>query len=274
MNPLNVTPRRVVRAVQRRVRRQLRKQRARRILQVIQAKQGLCVQSGPFAGLRFPQSVLDAILTGTPLGSTLAPKLLGCYEAELHETLNAILATDYMSIVNIGAGEGFYAVGFALRCPSARVIAFEGDPLRQQLCADLAKVNGVAERIHIQGWCDQASLAPLLVSQPLLFCDCEGAELALLDPTVLPDLSACDLLIEIHDFIKPGISSELLARFTPTHRVTRIPTTTRNPATYPVLAALSHADARRALDEERPAPMEWFWLQAKQARHPENHQSA
>lgn len=72
---------------------------------------GLTVRRGPFAGLRYPSH--DAV------GSSLWPKLLGSYEAELAPTFEALCATPYRTVVDVGAAEGYYAVGLGLRLGEA-----------------------------------------------------------------------------------------------------------------------------------------------------------
>src|SRR5436190_3634943 len=101
---------------------------------------GTRVQSGPFAGLDF--------LPGSAEGCHV-PKLLGCYERELHGVVEAAVATGYDDIVNIGSAEGYYAVGLARRCPTARHFAYDANPLAQQSCTALAARNGLAHRVTV-----------------------------------------------------------------------------------------------------------------------------
>src|SRR4051794_40351820 len=65
------------------------------------------VQTGPFAGLEFARASAEGCHV---------PKLLGCYERELHGLVEAAVADGYDDIVNIGCAEGYYAVGLARRC--------------------------------------------------------------------------------------------------------------------------------------------------------------
>ena len=51
--------------------------------------------------------------------------LLGTWELELTEIWERILANDYSLMVDVGAAEGYYAVGMNLRKPNAEVIAYE-----------------------------------------------------------------------------------------------------------------------------------------------------
>src|SRR5919198_4691601 len=78
---------------------------------------GLTVSGGPLAGLTYPDT--------EPL--SVAPKLLGVYESELHAAIEDAIRADPAVIVNVGAADGYYAVGLARRCRQARVIAYEAD---------------------------------------------------------------------------------------------------------------------------------------------------
>jgi hypothetical protein len=247
-------------------RHKIRARRLRRVLRVVLAKHGLVVQSGPFAGMRYTPGVIDSAL-GTPraLGSALIPKLLGCYEAELQGVLEGALERGYAEVIDIGSAEGYYAVGLALRLPGARVHAFEVDGLRRRLCAEMARANGVAERVVMAGACDGAALAALASGHPLVVCDCEGYELDLLQPDVIPGLRGCDLLVELHDSANPIISETILARFAPSHDLTLIQSAEMHPADYPALLSLGADDQRFALSEERPPGMQWVFMQAKRA---------
>src|SRR5690349_7602657 len=72
------------------------RQRTKYVTKSLTSEIGWAVQSGPFEGMRYvPKAV----------GSTLVPKLLGCYESELHHTLNVILERNYQKIIDIGCAE-------------------------------------------------------------------------------------------------------------------------------------------------------------------------
>jgi hypothetical protein len=74
------------------------------------------IQSGPFKGMHF---------TTRSVSAGWSPKLLGCYEEEVQPLLERVLNRGYRQIVNIGAAEGYYAVGLALRIPDAEVWVFD-----------------------------------------------------------------------------------------------------------------------------------------------------
>lgn len=216
---------------------------------------GWKVRGGPFRGMQYvDQSIC----------STLAPKLLGSYEAELEHRIERIIANPPATIINIGAAEGYYAVGLALRCPRSRIVAFEMEAEGRALIAQLAAKNGVAARIDIRGACSPETLAPLLdeTPAPLLIVDIEGYEVTLLDPAILPALRRCPMLVELHDDREPA-SRILAARFEPTHEQTLYSTRSRTIADLPtpVRQIARVAGSRRfvnALSENRPGPMQWL----------------
>ena len=227
-----------------------------RVNRAFVAQHGLTVLGGPFAGMAFVPRADEGVLL---------PQLIGAYEAELHAVLGRVLRAGYTTVINVGCAEGYYAVGLARRLPGARILAFDLDPGAQRRCAELARRNGVADRVTVSGACDVDRLGQLLPAGAFLLVDCEGCEKELLRPERLPTLRRCDLLVELHDFLDRTITSTIVSRFAATHDITLIRGTGREPAHYPVLASLAPRDRRRALDELRPERMTWAFITRKRA---------
>jgi hypothetical protein len=208
------------------------------------------VLGGPFAGMRY---INDSI------GSSLTPKLLGVYELELHAAVEKLIkGGGIRTIVNIGSAEGYYAVGFALRCPEATVIAYDSSPRARQLCQRLASLNDVDERVHINGRIDPPQLGRVVGLGTVVFCDCDGCEGTLIDPRTTPELRDATIIVELHDFIDPSISTTIVRRFTDSHVVALIDSADRDPARFAqLLEPIPTDDRAQALDEARPAPMRW-----------------
>jgi hypothetical protein len=223
---------------------------------------GFTVQAGPFAGMVYPPDVV-----GTD--GVFVPKLLGCYEIECDPFVEELSTRSYYQVINIGAAEGYYAVGLARRIPAVKVIAFETLAKSRELCAELARMNGVEGQIEVRGFCDPKSLAGILESdtsrnkRTLIVCDCEGAELDLLRPEVIPSLAAADLLVELHDTVNPEISHTISARFAPTHRLEMAGSCDRDPDAYPALSELSAEDRAFLLSEHRKDQMAWLFCTAQ-----------
>lgn len=147
--------------------------------------------------------------------------LLGTHELELHEAIEGLIAAGLGTVINCGAANGYYAIGCALRCPGARVVAFEAvEPMHQAITL-AARANGVAGRIAIRGWCDAATLRDAVAAAPapiLVIADMEGNESKVFDDETAARLSHATVLIETHDDLVPGVTEQLLARFAATHR--------------------------------------------------------
>lgn len=227
--------------------------RLARISAKLRARHGSAVLSGPFAGMRY--------VSGS-VGSVLSPKLIGCYEAELAPILEGIRVRGYPVVIDVGCAEGYYAVGLAIGLPSARVFAFDLDERARLLCAEMAALNEVAERVVVEGACDVARLRRLPLAGALLICDCEGFEIELLQPDLAPGLKRCDLLVELHDGRDPRITPTLRERFAPTHDIALIASTARDPDAYPAVHFLPAASRRLAVCEFR-SPQQWAWMRAR-----------
>jgi hypothetical protein len=207
---------------------------------------GPVVQSGPFAGMVYP------FQTGC-----IMPRLLGAYEAELHDALALLARRPFHTILNIGCGEGYYAVGLARLFPTARVVAYETDAAFRRQCREMAQLNGVADRLQIEGTCRVEHLGERIEPPCLVFCDCEGAEAELIDPAAVPPLADCHLIVEAHDFLRPGLSELIGQRFVATHAVRVVPHGPRDPFAYPKLQGLSDFDRFLALAEDRSGTTPW-----------------
>ena len=238
-----------------------RYKRDARLTRAIVRRQGLVVGTGPFAGMKY---IPDAH------GSRLVPKLVGSYELELHDAIAEILADPPSVVVDVGCAEGYYAVGFASALPEATVYAYDIAPGAREMCAKLGALNGIGEKLVIQGRCDCKELESLPLNHAFVICDCEGYELELLRPDKVPSLKHARLLVELHDFSVPGITAELQLRFESTHRMKLIDIQERDPEAYESLSDLSPAMKALALFEretDTTPPQQWAYLVPVWADH-------
>src|SRR5580692_1587465 len=211
------------------------------------------VLSGPFAGM--------AMLPESSWGDgDLAPKLLGCYEAELHPAIAKAISRKPKNIINVGCAEGYYAIGMARALPQSKIFAFDTNQAAQVICGRAAAANQVAARAKVGGTCTFDTLRETISKddRTLLFVDCEGGELALLDPEQVPGIQGCDVIVECHDFLDPSITSVLYERFAASHDLEIIPEGPRNPNEFSSLQCWQSTDRWLAVNENRPATMNWL----------------
>lgn len=213
------------------------------------------VRHGPFAGLQYPEKA--------SYGSTLFPKLLGSYEAEIHLALEQVCRNQYDRVIDIGCAEGYYAVGLALRIPSAHVYGFDINEKALAMCGDLAEFNDVSRRITLYKECTPEQLADLVQGKTFIIADCEGCETEIFSDDFVPKLSNCDLLIETHDCLDMSITNTLRKRFSSTHKIEVIKSVDdiqkAHSYKYPEIERFD-LDIKKVLLSERPTYQEWFFM--------------
>lgn len=216
------------------------------------------VAAGPFVGMAYGKRSFS---------SAHIPKLLGIYERELTPAVERIVALCPDVVVNVGAAEGYYAVGMARRLAKARVLAFEADAEGRAALADSAVRNRVADRVTIAGHCSPDDLAETLRAgeRAVVIMDVDGGEEALLDPDAVPGLATAAILVELHDFILPDIGETLRRRFAATHEIVEIQAARRSlddfPARRGVLRLMPDYYVVAAAGEHRPAQQSWLWME-------------
>jgi hypothetical protein len=220
---------------------------------------GLTVQQGPFEGMRFPEYAVGR-------GELVVPQLLGAYERELHPAFERVIARGYEQVVDVGASDGYYAVGLALKMPQTRVRAFEMNDFPARVCRALAAENGVADRIDLGGLATLDELRALPERDSFVLCDCEGCEDELMDPAQVPLLARSDLIVELHEFAVPDIQATIESRFGATHDIEIVHTDKRYTGEFPKLMELkgvSYMDREIGVSEFRPTPMKWAVMTRK-----------
>lgn len=231
--------------------------RATRAAVMVRDRLGDHVLTGPFSGMRYIRK---------SVGSSYPPKLLGTYEKELWELVGMLRGRGYRLLIDVGAAEGYYTVGFARIFTESSVVAFEAMVDTHAHLSNLAALNGVKERIDLRGWCGVEALSSAMQAPGpiLIICDCEGGERELLDPLRIAALAGADILVELHDFLVPGTSDLLRERFSATHNLEIIHMAPRVAADWPQQADFVPADCRlAAMAEHRDPHQRWFFFSAR-----------
>lgn len=213
------------------------------------------VLSGPFEGVKYG--------TTKAMCSALYPKLLGVYENEITGAIQDAITSNPSLIVDVGAADGYYAVGFALKCPNSQIIAYEQNPRARLQLKNLALLNEVEDRVEIRGHCDVKDLSDLRNKSGLMIIDCEGFESELLTQESIGLLKNWYFIIETHDGFKPDITRNLTNRFSSTHETTIINTIHDNDKIdyldLSILKSLPRSDANMLVAERREhACLRWI----------------
>jgi hypothetical protein len=221
------------------------------------------VMAGPFRGMRLELSPLSR---RHHMGY-----ILGSQKLELRDPIERIVARRYCKIFNVGAADGYYAIGLALRSSSSRVIAFEALPELHPVVSRTAEANGVADRVAVFGACGIDELRRHLAEaggKSLVVMDIEGGEAKLLDPVAVPELTRSDILVETHDAFVSGCTETLIERFRPSHEISRYVARPRQLSDYPadflpLIKRLAPRFAIELMHERRTGTQQWLYLVAR-----------
>ncbi len=219
------------------------------------------ILSGPFTGMKWPAAEHPK--------SYSAQMLLGTYELEIHPWIEDACNGSYDLIIDLGAAEGFYAVGLAIRNPEIPVIAYEAEKAKHNTIRLTAQANAVSN-IQLKGFCcsDELKAATNKNSKVLAIVDVEGAEDILLRPDLIPALKIMDFIVETHDDIVPGITDELTDRFKDTHTINGTDAKPRQLADAPDGTQLPDELMHVAMDEFRGMSQTWLHLKMQELGTP------
>lgn len=151
---------------------------------------------------------------------------LGTYECELRPVFDSLFQLPFLKVVDVGAAEGYYAVGAALKWPKAEIVAFECEAMGRDLLRRMAQLNAVSDRVQVEGECTSDALSNALRGRDciptLCIMDVEGAEMELCHPGNIPELARSYIIVETHEFQQPGVTRRLQSRFASTHLINEI----------------------------------------------------
>ena len=232
---------------------------------------GATIAAGPFSGMRYLNS---------SSGSVLGAKILGCYEAELHGIISEVCDWRPDVLIDIGAAEGYYAVGFArllgnsgTGANDSTVVAFEGNFIARQRLARLARANDVRTRLEIYGFASPPVLSSHLQSakRPVVWCDIEGGEHDLLDPSRIAGLDKAMIVLETHEAITGHPADIIVERFATTHTHQRIKKQDRAVSDWfsPSLSGIfSTSEQTLLVNELRGVENDWMVLRPRKELKP------
>ncbi len=214
------------------------------------------VQAGPFIGLAYVDKAV---------GSNYLHKLIGSYESILHPFIDSIKTKKFDTIIDIGAAEGYYLVGFGRMFKEAKLVGFEIEQTGRDLISELYSKNQLNNKLILLGEATAENASEYITDSTLLVCDCEGAELDILNPDKNNNWLKVDTaIIELHDFIRPGIKESLIKRFFDTHNISIIPYKMADVTLFPFLDSIKNkAEQYEVLRERGWQEQEWMILTRK-----------
>ena len=161
-------------------------------------------------------------VSSVPWTRLIVNRLVGTYEMELLPFFQSFDSNPPKNIFDIGAAEGYYAIGSLVRWKNAEVLAWETDEKAANILQKLALENKVSERLQTQKTCTVNLLKQSLKAlQPeLIIMDIEGAESEICVSGVIELGRNSSWVIECHS---REILEKLQQRFQNTHQIEIIP---------------------------------------------------
>lgn len=167
------------------------------------------VYFGPFSGLKIPKKVAE-ILT--------VSEVLGLYESCLHSKLSLLLNKTIKNIVLVGGNNGYYAAGLNYIFQPDMIQIYETEKFFHDKIESWFVENNLYN-YEIFAEANQEVFENLLLNVDLLFMDCEGCELQLLDPILFPWQKKADILFELHPFYIDNLIAIISDKFRKTHLI-------------------------------------------------------
>jgi len=223
------------------------------------------VAYGPFTGLQLS----DTSWWGAADRGSM---LLGIYEKEVLDSV-ADFAQTSNTFIDIGAADGYYAVGAVASGLFEMAICFEISQEGQAAISKNAKRNGVSSKVHILGEATPDLLVEVRekysvdLSRTVFLIDIEGAEFGLVTAQFLREVSHSVLIIEIHDWEARNAFEveELASRAAQIFKVSWLTTGSRDMSIFQELSEWPDDDRWILCSESRRKLMRWLVLSPKEA---------
>jgi len=128
-------------------------------------------------------------------------------------------------LIDIGASDGYYAVGLLAADVFKTCTAFELDPTGQQIIQQSSIENNVQDRISIKKEASQGFLKQFqdeTLANSLIIIDIEGHEFAIMDHDFFNLSKKSIIIVELHDWFYPNaemLKNNLLKFAEQTHTV-------------------------------------------------------
>ena len=195
--------------------------------------------------------------------------LLGLYETEVLSALKEVSAKR-KTLIDLGAADGYFAVGCLYSKMFEKVYAFELFEKSQKNMRYNSELNKVSDQLQIFGKAVNELPLQLLnngvdFSQSVIICDIEGGEFELFSDEVLGAFKNAVIIIEIHDWHEDGVNrfQSLQDRASKYFNITKLTTRSRDLSIFPELKNLNDDDRWLVCLEGRHYLMTWLRLDPK-----------
>ncbi len=226
--------------------------------QILEEEYGLVIAYGSFKGMKLSDDVWWS-------KNDRITQMLGIYEEHVLERLKVFSTQGASRFVDIGAADGYFAIGMAYSKIYSKVVAFEIASFGQNKIRENSTINHCENVVSVFGEADYSSLKNLLSEdmKTSILVDIEGAEYQLLDEKMLSLLSSCYLICELHPWLVDDgyqLQRKLIERARKKFNVELIKRENYSPNIFSELDDLSDEERLIAVGEGRGKNMQWLVL--------------
>ena len=226
----------------------------------VKEQYGLEIAFGPFKGMKLSPNAWWS-------NKNMTAQVLGIYEANVIVKLERY-AERFSNFIDIGAADGYYAVGSVVNGIYKKSHAFEINELGRTIILETAKINNCEELVSVYGEATESKIRDIIKEDgnALVIIDIEGGEFDLLSDDMLNCLRQCVVICELHPFMfSDGASklSSLLERCDSSFEIAFSERQTYELPECDFLDGLPDDARLLAFSEGREAAMQWLILVPK-----------
>ena len=202
----------------------------------------------------------------------LITQILGVYEQHILEQLIEFSKEKDSILVDIGAADGYFAVGAVYSGLFNKVYAFEIEKEGRKNLTYNSELNSCGSKIYIDIEANNNSLKKIIDNHKkvVILIDIEGEEFKLLNLETINLLSKCNLIIELHPSLVPdGIAKQeqLINYCKPYFDISLSRRENYNPNLFDELNQFTDEERLIAMGEGRENNMSWLILKSKKSKN-------
>jgi hypothetical protein len=164
---------------------------------------------GPFTGLKVPDDLYKILSVS---------EILGMYESCLHPLFSQLFNRKIKNIVLVGGNNGYYSAGLSFLYNPEKLIIYEMFDKFHPIISSWFEKNNL-KNYEILGEATITEFKNWKQKTDLIFIDCEGFEVHLLDPTEFEWQKRTDVIVELHPFFIDNLLNIIAERFNETHEI-------------------------------------------------------
>ena len=219
------------------------------------------VQYGPFTGLKLTSNTWWG-------GNDLGSMCIGLYEKELLEFFHSDYLKDRDTFIDIGAADGYYAIGLLNSKRIKKAVCFELTSEGRDTINQNWNLNGKPGNIEIKGdvFKDfKSNVKTIDFKRTIVLIDIEGSEFLFLNTEVLKILKNAVIAIEIHNWIPDFMNTytTFIRKASQFFDIEILERQERNTLMFEELRSLTDDNRLLLTSEARPCVMRFLILKPK-----------